>query len=154
MNGDDTPQAENLVDLMSRLVEPAAPEPVSLAPQTAGWWVLGALVATALAWGLWRSWLRWRANAYRRAALASLADMDDDPAAVAAILRRAALAAFPRAEVAGLTGPDWVGFLCATGRFPEAAGPALIRAPYAPVAEPAGLRIAAERWIRTHRRAA
>ncbi|MCW3782014.1 DUF4381 domain-containing protein [Defluviimonas salinarum] len=151
MNGEDA--NVNLVDLMGRLIEPEVPAPVSLVPQTAGWWVLGALVLTALAYALWRGWLHWRANAYRRTALAALATAGNDPAAIAAILRRTALAAYPRREVAGLAGPDWVAFLNATGGFPEALGPALIRAPYAREAGAADLRAAAIRWIRGHRRA-
>jgi hypothetical protein len=151
MNGEAVPV--NLVDLIDRLAEPPMPDPVSLAPQTAGWWVLGAVVLSGLAYGLWRLWLHWRANAYRRAALQELASAGDDPARVAAILRRTALAAYPRRAVAGLAGDDWLAFLRATGGFPESAGPALIRAPYAPVTEAKALRTGAERWIRTHRRA-
>lgn len=143
----------NLVELLDKLAEPPMPEPVSLAPQTAGWWVLGAVLLLSLAYGLWRLWLHWRADAYRRAALHRLRKAGQDPALIATILRRAALAAYPRREVAGLAGTDWVAFLRATGSFPEAAGPALIRAPYAPVGEAGVLRKAAERWIRTHRRA-
>lgn len=154
MTGDEAPEVENLIDLMNRLVEPPVPDPVSLAPQTAGWWVVGALVIAALAVGLWRGWVRWRANAYRRSALVELGAAQD-PAAIAGILRRAALAAYPRREVAGLAGADWIAFLNATGGFPRSAGPGLVRAPYAPDGaggEEPGLRQAAERWIRTHRR--
>lgn len=151
MNGED--EFVNLVELLGRLIEPAAPDPVSLAPQTAGWWVLGALVLTTLAYGLWLGWLHWRENAYRRVALAELDSAGNDPAAIATILRRTALAAYPRREVAGLAGPEWVAFLNATGDFPEALGPALIRAPYAPGVAAVDLRGAASRWIRRHRRA-
>jgi len=151
MNEDSAPTS--LVGLIDRLAEPPMPDPVSLAPQTAGWWVLGAIAVLALAYGLWRLWLHGRANAYRRAALRELAEAEEDPARVATILRRAALAAYPRRAVAGLSGADWVAFLHATGSFPEAAGPSLIRAPYAPAGETEKLRRAAERWIRTHRRA-
>ena len=144
----------NLVDLIGRLSEPPEPAPISLVPQTAGWWVLGALLISALAYGLWRFLLRWRADAYRRAALIALERAADDPAAIASILRRAALAAYPRDEVAGLAGADWIAFLRETGSFPEAAGPILVRAPYAPGGDAGTLREAGERWIRTHRRAA
>jgi hypothetical protein len=151
MNPDEIPPS--LVDLMDRLIEPPVPEPVSLAPETAGWWVLATLVATGLAYRAWRLWEHRRANAYRRAALADLDKAGDDPAAIALILRRTALAAYPRRMVAGLAGADWVAFLCRTGGFPESVGPAVSRAPYAPGAEAAPLRKAAEHWIRSHRRA-
>ena len=150
MNDDAAPIS--LVDLIDRLVEPPVPEPVSLAPQTAGWWVLGVLLLSALAYGLWRFWLHWRENAHRRAALGELARTGNDPTLIATVLRRAALAAYPRREVAGLAGRDWVDFLRTTGRFPEAAGAALTRAPYARGGESEVLRSGAECWIRTHRK--
>jgi len=150
MNEDGTPT--DLVDLIGRLAEPPLPEPISLAPQTAGWSVLGVFVLSALAYGLWRAWLHWRSNAYRRAALRELASAGEEPAQVATILRRTALAVYPRRKVAGLTGTDWFDFLRATGTFPDEAADALRRAPYALDSRAAGLNMAAEQWIRTHRR--
>lgn len=152
MNEDGT--AINLVDLINRLSEPPAPEPVSLVPQTAGWWMLGALMLSALAVGIWRAWRRWQAEAYRRTALRQLDRTAQDPAAIAMVLRRTALAAYPRREVAGLAGEDWVAFLQRTGDFPVTAAPALTHGPYTSGSDAGQLRIAAERWIRTHRRAA
>jgi hypothetical protein len=149
MNGTDAPVT--LVDLINRLVEPPMPEPISLVPQTAGWYVLGALLLSGLAYGLWRLWLYWRANAYRRAARVALDRAGDDPAEIAAILRRAALAAYPRRRVAGLAGADWVAFLHDTGGFPMDAGRALIRAPYAPGTDATALRQGAAQWLRSHR---
>lgn len=150
MTGDEIPQIDNLIDLMGRLVEPPVPDPVSLAPQTAGWWVLGAMLAAALAAALWRAHRRWKANAYRRAALTELA-ATDDPAQIAAILRRTALAAYPRARVAGKAGADWLAFLDTTGGFPADAGAVLNRAPYAATTgHDSALKPAAERWIRHH----
>ncbi len=154
MDEEAPPRATNLVDLIDSLVEPPLPEPIPLTPETAGWWVLGALLLTVLAYGAWRFWLDWRANAYRRAALKALDAAGDEPAAVAAVLRRAALAAYPRVDVASRTGEAWVGFLQEKGTFPDAAGPALIHAPYAaaPRADASRvLRNAAKRWIQTHR---
>lgn len=142
----------NLPDLMARLTEPGQPVPVSMAPETAGWWIAGTIAVIALAFGLWRGWSGWRRNAYRRDALAALDAAGPDVAAIAAILRRTALAAFPRRDVAGLRGEDWIGFLRATGRFPERAGVQLLRAPYAPGVDAPDLRQAAESWIRSHRR--
>lgn len=142
----------NLPDLLARLTEPAQPAPVSMAPETAGWWIAGAIVVIALAFGLWRGWLGWRRNAYRRDALAALDTAGQDAAAIATILRRAALAAFPRRDVAGLSGKDWIAFLHATGRFPDKAATQLLRAPYAPGTDAPDLHQAAKDWIRSHRR--
>ena len=73
-----------------------------------------------------RSLLHWQHNRYRREALAELARHESalvDPArradalsAMAELLKRAALTAFPRGQVATLTGPAWFAFLDRTGR--------------------------------------
>ncbi len=143
-----------LIDLIGRLVEPASPPPVSMMPQTAGWWVLLGLLLAALALLAWRALRRWRQAAYRRAALAALADAADDPAVISSLLRRTALAVWPRAEVAGLAGADWLGFLERTGgaTWPDLAARALIAGPVAvrPAPSPE-LSQQAARWIRTHR---
>ncbi|AVO39074.1 DUF4381 domain-containing protein [Pukyongiella litopenaei] len=147
---------ENLVDLIDGLIDPVEPPPVPLVPQTWGWAALAVLIVVLLAWLLWRWAARCRADAYRRAALTAL-DQAGTAADIAVILRRAALAAYPRAEVAGLAGRDWVAYLDRTGRggFPAAAGEELRLAPYrddaaAPSDE---LRDAAGTWLRTHRAA-
>ena len=149
-------EAESLVGLIDQLIEPVPPALVPLVPQTWGWVALAVLFAALALWGLWLGHRRRVANAYRRAALAEL-DRAGTTAELAAVLRRAALAAFPRAEVASLTGADWTNFLSRTARsrFPDTAGEELRRAPYRdPGAAPSPeLRRAAERWLKTHRAA-
>lgn len=149
----------NLVELIE-LLEPAPePPPVSMLPQTVGWLWL-ALVLLAFGTLAWRAWQRKRAaEAYRAAALRELDKAGADPARIAEVLRRAALGAFPRAEVAGLHGADWLAFLDRTGggsAFRTGPGQAIATAPYRPGA-PAdgvadGLADAAAGWIRHHRR--
>jgi len=157
MNGDaETPEPVTLIDLIDRLTVPAEPAPVSMTPQTTGWLVLAILAGLALVWLAWRWYRHWRANAYRRAALSELVTSGDDPAAIAAILRRTALAAWPRGEVASLSGGEWLAFLDATGGdggFVAGPGETMLAAPYRPGrAEPAPeLRDLARRWIRRHR---
>ncbi|MFC6688894.1 DUF4381 domain-containing protein [Jhaorihella thermophila] len=151
-----TAPAESLTSLIAQLVPPAEPPPVSMMPQTAGWAVLGAAALAGLGFLAWRMWRTWRANAYRRAALRALGQAGGDPAAIAEILRRAALAAYPRRDVAGLIGEDWLAFLDETGPeavFAHGPGRVLAIAPYRPVEDggPA-LRAIAETWIRRHRR--
>lgn len=144
----------DLIGLL-RLLEPLPePEPVPLWPQTAGWLWLG-LILLALAIWLVRRWLlRWRANAYRRAALRQVGAAGEDPSILAAILRRTALAAFPRAQVAGLYGEAWLAFLDqaygGTG-FSKGPGRALAQAPYNTGGEATGLAALAGEWIRRHR---
>lgn len=151
----DPPQAaESLVSLIDRLADPAPPPPVPLTPQTAGWVVLAALLVLALvALVVWQV-RRYRANAYRRAALAELTAAGDNPAAIALVVRRTALAAWPRGDVASLAGEDWLRFLDTSGGcedFRRGAGRALVEAPFRGGRPPAGLAEVAARWVRRHR---
>jgi hypothetical protein len=119
------------------------PEPVSWWPPAPGWWLLALL--GLLAAGLAARWLarRHRRGAPARAALRELGALqtaygrDGDAAAYARglsrLLRRYALARFPRGQVAGLAGEDWLAFLDAHGgggRFRRGAGRLLAEAPY------------------------
>ncbi|WP_354686316.1 DUF4381 domain-containing protein [Cupriavidus necator] len=121
---------------LAQLADVALPAPPSWAPQTIGWPVTGALLLAALVWAGWRAWRRYRANRYRREALSELAllqrhlgDTGTDPAlraaalrALAMLLKRAALAAWPRAQVASLAGAEWAAFLQAhAGKAHDAA---------------------------------
>jgi hypothetical protein len=103
---------------LDKLRDLALPEPVALWPPAAGIVIVAAALLAVLAILGWRALARYRASAYRRAALAALdATSPDDPAAVeaiSAVLKRTALAAFPRASVAALTGAAWAEFLAAT----------------------------------------
>jgi hypothetical protein len=154
------PSADNLVDLLDQLQDIVEPAPVSLLPATAAWAVLGAVLLALLALGL-RRWLRQRrATRYRRAALATLKALEPALAAGDAralwhldeLIRRTALAAFPRREVAALTGPAWIEFLERTGGAGGFAGlqDALLAAPYAPgplAFDGPALARAARQWI-------
>lgn len=154
---DTAPDPLNLVDLLDRLVEPGDPPPVSMAPQTWGWAALAALLAIAAIILTVHLVRRYRANAYRREALAEMRRSPEDPAAIARILRRTALAAYPRRDVAGLTGERWLAFLNRTGRashFEGEAGRNLIRAPYRDTPPGADMKACAEQWIRSHQREA
>lgn len=153
--------ADNLVDLLGQLRGLTAPPPVSMFPAT--WaWAIAALVLAALLALAAVAWLRHRrGTAYRRAALAELRALEPALTAgdagalarLATLLRRTALAAYPRRDVAALTGAEWLAFLARTGADFGPAGPALAAAPYRapPPFDGAALAEAARRWIRTHR---
>ena len=110
----DPASLTNLKDI----VEPAA---IAWWPPAPGMVLLGVLVLiwAAVAALLW--WRRWHHNAYRREALGELADiarqMGADPTRVdgmrqlSVLLKRVALAAYPRVQVASLAGDQWVAFL-------------------------------------------
>lgn len=162
MNPEDAVPSESLITLLDQLHDLHEPAQVSMWPATPAWIVLGLLVFAVLILCL-RHWLHHRrATAYRRAALAELRGMQEDLArgrvpALArldTLLRRTALAAFPRAEVAALGGPEWAAFLHRTGGEAIAAEvPAMAAATFS-TASPdfdgkAALR-AARDWIRHH----
>lgn len=157
MNGEDaeSPGIENLVDLIDGLIEPSEPAPVPLTPETWGWAALAVIAVAVIAWLVRSQIAHRRVNAYRRAALAELAEATT-AAQVATILRRAALAAWPRKDVAGLTGAEWITFLDRTGAedLPEAAERELVTALWQGGGAEASpeFRRAAEGWLRTHRR--
>lgn len=150
---DDT-EAVNLIDLLDRLIEIQEPAPVSWLPQTWGWAVLAAIAIALIGWFSWQRLRRFRANAYRRAALAELEAAGDNPVLIASIVRRTALAAYPRATVAALTGQDWLEFLDARAngvRFDEEPGCDLVAAAYNGRGNAPGLNAVAREWVRRHR---
>lgn len=152
MNGEAQPVT--LLDLLDRLIEPSPPPPVSMMPQTWGWVVLALILLAVCLFVAMHMWRRYRANAYRRYAIKELEAARNDPAAIAAILRRTALAAYPRSEVAGLAGDDWLRFLDAqiSGKdFLEGAGRSVAVAPYRATQSEPSLYAVAKDWIVRHR---
>jgi hypothetical protein len=152
----------NLPQLLELMHELVVPPPVSLVPEGPGWWVLGAWVLGVLAILARTMVVHRRRNRYRREAALLLddiaADADRDPAQaagrIATVLKQAALAAYPRAEVAGLYGDDWASFLSTSaGNDPvvEEASAALASAAWRKDADGRELISPARRWIRLHR---
>jgi hypothetical protein len=106
---------------MNDLHDIVLPEPVGWMPSTAGWYALFVVAAVLGVWTTWVAFRRYRANRYRRAALAemnaieaALRSRDDRAAAVASLARlvkRVALCFAPRATIAELSGDAWLAFL-------------------------------------------
>ena len=131
-------------DPVAGLIDVPLPPHVSLWPQT---WPARITVALLLAGTIvagWRFARYWHANRYRRAALAELRQVTQTLGADAApnqlatqlsvLVRRTALAAFPREQVASLSGSAWLAFLDRTSGgtdFSRGAGRWLASAPYA-----------------------
>ncbi|MBL0371531.1 DUF4381 domain-containing protein [Rhizobium sp. KVB221] len=143
------------------------PLPVSYMPQTWSWAALGAVLVALVALASWRWLRRWRANRYRREALAALEALGRQSMAqtatdrfgqqLAELLKRTALAAWPREEVAKLSGDDWAAFLAqhATSPHDEVLGPLVDDREYRPASQPSGeerarLIDAARKWIESH----
>lgn len=148
-----------LLDLMHGL---AVPESVSWLPATPGWWIALGWLLAVLCIAAWQVARHRRRNRYRRDALAELdaitAQKDIDPAEsaqrIAAVLKRTALVAYPRADVAALYGADWARFLSESSDNDAriaAAADRLATAAYRPDADPYLLVEPARRWVRRHR---
>lgn len=111
MAGTDTLSSGSLQNL-NDIVVPGA---VAWWPPAPGWYVLAGVLAVVLAYVLLRRWQRWQRDRYRRLALEELAAIKKEgpvaAMALPALLKRTALSAWPREDVAALTGPDWHRFL-------------------------------------------
>ncbi|MBE1285029.1 MAG: DUF4381 family protein [Rhodobacteraceae bacterium] len=153
---DVTDNTRSLVSLIGELQEVPDPQAVSMWPQTQGWIFVGLAGMALVLWGVRKLVLHRRANAYRHAALRSLAQVGDDPAAVSQILKQTALVAFPRHKVASLTGMQWLAFLDASSTvrgFVDGPGQGMATAAYAarPVTNTKGLNDLACNWVRSHK---
>ncbi|WP_299637733.1 DUF4381 domain-containing protein [uncultured Ruegeria sp.] len=145
---------KSLVDLLNMLEPTPEPAPVSMLPQTWGWLalaviLLGFVVLVSVVFVRGR-----RANAYRHHALAELANPDITSAKVAEILRRTALVAYPRKQVAGIHGDDWLNFLSQTSddtNFLSDIGQSLIEAPYKDLPPNRALAQLAQHWVKSHK---
>ena len=137
---------------LSNLRDIVVPPEVALWPPAPGWWILlaGGIAMAAIFAGMIVA--RYRRNSYRRAALVALdtADAGD----ISSILKRVALAAWPRTEVASLTGAEWLAFLDRTARsnvFTQGAGRDLEGLAFGGAGDEQAVRAAARNWIRRHR---
>lgn len=142
----------NLPDLIDLLAPVPEPDPVSMVPQTAGWIWLGLVLLAVLAAIIWRIRIHRKKNAYRRQALEEL-KTSSDPAGIAQILRRTALVAYPRANVASLNGDAWLVFLDNSyngNGFSSGPGRLIADGPYQRDVEATNLAPLARKWIKTH----
>ena len=101
-------------DPMWGLRELPRPEAISWMPQTYGWGLVALVLVLGLTWMALRGYRAWQHQAYRRVAETDLSEIARDNARLVhlpALLRRTALAAFPRQEVANLHGSEWVDWL-------------------------------------------
>ena len=129
MNG-----APELLDGLRDIVMPAAPP---IWPPAIGWWLV-AVVAIAVTIFSWIAVSRLLTGAAKRDALRRLSHIatlppQDAASELSSLMRRAALTKFPRLEVAGLVGRDWLEFLDRSGetdQFSNGAGRILAFAPY------------------------
>ena len=138
------------------------PDPVSLMPITPGWLILAGWLLAVLMLAARHLIKQRRRNRYRREALAVLKTIESEKdlcpvesaQRIASLLKRTALAAYPRQQVASLSGNDWAQFLKESAnndRQIADAAEMLAAAAYRPDADGRELSAAARRWIRLHR---
>jgi hypothetical protein len=117
MKSTDPSNLQNLNDIV-------LPDAVGWWPLASSWYYLLGLLLIVLGWYCYRSLRRWVQNRYRRAALHELATISESLESesertqrlrqIPGLLKRTALSAYPRSEVASLSGKDWYGFLNST----------------------------------------
>ena len=139
---------------LEKLHDIVQPESLSLWwPLAPGWWLILSIIAVVLLVTAWRWGRAYYQNAYRRYAVRLLLEAQDVQV-IASILKRVALTAYPRTEVAALAGDDWVSWLaahCESPIAPDVAG-TLREAVYSQDRNNAvdKLREFAHLWITTH----
>lgn len=147
---------------LSNLRDIVVPPEVSLWPPAPGWWIVAAAIVASAAVLAAMAAVRYRRNAYRRAALVELTDVEHLPPSeaaqrITAVLKRAALVGYPRTEVAELSGEGWLGFLDRTGHTdaftagPARSLPALAFGGLCEVTNLPAIASAARAWVRDHR---
>lgn len=152
----------NLPELMALMHELVMPAAVSWLPETPGWWVVFGWLFAVLVLIARQITLRRRRNRYRREALAELKAIEarselspqESAQHIAALLKRTALVAWPRSEIASLYGADWARFLTkSTNDDKRVAGAAeeFAAAASRPDADGKVMAAPARRWIRRHR---
>jgi len=114
MKSADPASLQNLNDIV-------LPATVGWWPLAGGWYFLFGLLLMAFAWFAYRSLRHWIGNRYRRAALLELqllaqgiqtvSNRETSLRQLPVLLKRTALCAYPRSQVASLSGKDWFRFL-------------------------------------------
>lgn len=140
---------------------PPPPFLVSALPPWWGWWAGAMLLAAGALWWAWRFWRRRRLRTALRELTRLAADhaRDGDTTRLAAglsrLLRHYALARFPAAGIAGLSGAGWLEFLDAhggVGDFAGGVGAAIEWRPYRAhgAIDEAALILLVRRWLRAN----
>jgi hypothetical protein len=121
MNSNDPASLQNLNDI----VMPAA---VNWWPLASGWYVLIGIMLISVLWFGYRTLQNWLANRYRRSALLELQQLafgvqddksrDSSLKKLPILIKRTALSAYPRQQVANLSGIDWFNFLNSSTKKP------------------------------------
>ena len=143
------------------ITEVLGPEAISWLPSAPGWHFVGLALLALSCWRGWHYWRQWRRNRYRRVALVALEQLSggNQLGALSTLLKATALQAYPRAEVARLSGDSWLRWLNAHGNganFSASSATLLSESVYRGHSADAGgellkLREEMRNWIGAHR---
>ncbi|MEH6586379.1 MAG: DUF4381 domain-containing protein [Halioglobus sp.] len=148
---------------LNPLREPAA---IGWWPLAPGWWLLIALLSIVAGVLAWRLIARYRRNAYRRQAITELQairkhwESDGNNSLCLtqtnALLKAVALRAFPRRDIASVSGEQWRDFLNSSSGTDGQFEIGTLQAQYQPSADADAADVGAhldrsDRWCRNHR---
>lgn len=146
-------------DPVAGLIDMPLPPAIGLWPQTLPARIVCVAAVVAIVLALGRATYLWHVNRYRREALADFERIVSGPdeqivSRLAILVRRTALTVFPRADIADLSGNNWLAFLDRSyggHEFSAGAGRVLANGPYASSQNKSStLPDLVRRWIRTH----
>jgi hypothetical protein len=147
-------------ELLQQLRDIHYPPHIPFWPLAPGWYVVIVLVLIIMglvSYFCYRSWVKHRLKRIVLQRIQELELQDEVKIHIAAelsvLLKRAALASYPRSLVAGLFGEDWLKFLdqtAATTQFTQGSGRLLIVYPYQPEHEhiPSDLFHLIKEWVK------
>jgi len=141
---------------LDRLHDLVMPPPEPWWPLTPGWMIVLAVLLLVLLAVLLRAFFRWQADRYRREAIQLLDDPSFPDSSLPELVKRVAVTAWPREEVAKLTDRPLLEFLnhTAASEFSREGGDSLEAAAFNPgsVPDPGDLREAVRKWVLHHHR--
>lgn len=145
------------------ITEVLGPQAINWLPSAPGWRFVGLALLVLACWRGWHYWQQWRRNRYRRVALSTLEQLSggNQLSALSTLLKATALQAYPRAEVARLSGDSWLHWLNSHGNganFSASSATLLTESVYRGDSADAGgeltkLREEMRNWIGAHREA-
>ncbi|GEM79029.1 DUF4381 domain-containing protein [Vibrio superstes] len=152
--------------LLADLIDPIAPEAISWLPQTSAWKLLLLIVCFFCSVALWKSWIHYRNNKYRRDALKAIARVEQSDVIRAtktlnSILRQVVFTHYAGLSSANVMGASWLEFLDSKSqqtRFTSELGNKWIKTLYEPMdrcqwskQEFMALYQEVRTWLETHR---
>ena len=156
---------EQAPDPLAQLRDIHQPNMIESWPPAPGWWLLATLALVMLITLVSRVFRYWRGNRYRREAIKEMNELLNDwryhkddrlyLTSLQGLLKRVALTAFPRDDVASLTGEAWVQFLDRSSNsrdFSVGEMELLIDGNYKPniVANVESIQSLASQWVKRH----